>query len=159
MSDSVDLQNVIRELDEHIAESGWDQPVQLFAIASGSPESESASVADEESLQMLFEPQGIDFSDGPIIDVLRTLEWDSEVLGLAIVAERIISVENSDATDLTTESYSTTQEIRVLAIVMREGATMNAIRYRTHEHSNDLLVGNNLVPELNQALYSSLVID
>lgn len=161
MTGSILLHDVIRELDEHIANSGWDQPVQLFAIVSGDSVSEEQLVASDtdESPQLLFEPQGIDFSDGSIIDVLRTLGWDDAVQGLAIAAERIISVENQDVSDLEHDSYSTTQEIRVLAIALRTGETMNAIRYRSHDEPDDLLTGENLVPELNQALFGSLTTD
>lgn len=161
MTGSILLHDVIRELDEHIANSGWDQPVQLFAIVSGDSVSEEQLAASDtdESPQLLFEPQGIDFSDGSIIDVLRTLGWDDAVQGLAIAAERIISVENQDVSDLEHDSYSTTQEIRVLAIALRTGETMNAIRYRSHDEPDDLLTGENLVPELNQALFGSLTTD
>jgi len=161
MTDASHLHDVIRELDDHIANSGWDQPTALFAIVSGDPDSpeqtDAASV--QSNKQLLFEPQGIDFSDQAIIDVLRTLGWDEAVSGLAIAAERIISVENEDAKDLEQDAYSTTQEIRVLAIVMRTGETMNAIRYRSHDEPDDLLTGENLVPELNQALLMSLTTD
>jgi len=161
MTQQADLEIVIRELDAHISDAGWDQPVQLFAILSESPElamdSEYLKNASQE--QLFFEPQGIDFSDNSVIDVLRTLGWNEAVIGLAIAAERIISVEDKDASDYETQSYSATQEIRVMSIAMRDGRTLNAIRYRSHDNPEDLLTGAELVPELNQALIGSMTID
>lgn len=162
MVDSTQLEHVIRELDAHVAEFGWDQSVQLFAILNepSEPTMELPEIPEEQhGEQLYFEPQGLDFSDNSIVDVLSKVGWNDAVQGLALVAERIISAENQNATDYETESYSTTQEIRVFSIAMRDGRTMNAIRYRIHDDPKDLLVGPNLVPELNEALLTSLISD
>ncbi|MCX6404898.1 MAG: hypothetical protein NTW81_05260, partial [Actinobacteria bacterium] len=61
-----------------------------------------------------------------------------------------ISMQPDDEIDPDIESQ--TQELRIIALVMRDGSNMNAIRQRSFDDVNDVAVASDLVPALNAAL-------
>ena len=150
-SDSV-LAQTIRELDAFVAQSGWDQPIQLFAVV---PQAELAKqqpelVIGDADGEYAFVTQDLEFLNEDLLESLAKISWPAEVSGVALAVERLIPKQPELDIDLTAETP--TEEIRVLALVMRSGENVNAIRYRSHDSQADVAVAADLVPALNLAL-------
>jgi len=152
MSNDSVLADTVRELDQHVAEGGWDQSARLFAIvptadlATDHPELVSA----ENSGQFMFVEQEAPLDNENVIGSLEQISWPAEITGAAIAIERLISMQPDDEVDL--ESDSQTQELRIIALVMRDGTNINAIRQRSFDDGTDVAVASDLVPAINKAL-------
>ncbi|NBV89935.1 MAG: hypothetical protein EBR84_00780, partial [Actinobacteria bacterium] len=79
-SDSV-LTQTIRDLDAFVAQSGWDQPVQLFAIV---PQAELAKQQPELVVgaadgEYAFVTQDLEFLNEDLLESLAKISWPDEV--------------------------------------------------------------------------------
>jgi len=152
MSSDLVLADTVRELDQHVADSGWDQAARLFAIVpkadlvTDHPELVSADNAG----QFMFVEQDAEIDNENLINSLEQISWPQQITGAAIAIERLISMQPDDEIDPEVESQ--TQELRIIALVMRDGSNMNAIRQRSFDDVNDVAVASDLVPALNAAL-------
>jgi len=152
MSNDSALTETVRELDQHVADSGWDQTARLFAIvptldlAKDHPE----LVSSDDAGQFMFVEQDAELDNENIIGSLEQISWPAQITGAAIAIERLISMQPDDEIDPLAESE--TQELRIIALVMRDGRNINAIRQRSFDDTNDVAVASDLVPALNQAL-------
>ena len=152
MSNNSVLADTVRELDQHVADNGWDQAARLFAIvptadlATDHPELVSADNAG----QFMFVEQDAEIDNENLIGSLEQISWPQQITGAAIAIERLISMQPDDEIDPDIESQ--TQELRIIALVMRDGSNMNAIRQRSFDDVNDVAVASDLVPALNAAL-------
>lgn len=150
------LAQTVRELDAFVAISGWDQPARLFAVVA---QTELAAqqpelVLDNTTSEFAFIEQDLDFADADLVESLAKITWPDEVAGVALAVERLISLQPQDDADLTEETK--VGEIRILAVVMRSGANINAIRQRAHDQDSDVAIATDLVPALNVALLQTL---
>jgi hypothetical protein len=164
------LAAVVRELEQHAARAGWDQPAQLFALVG------TAELARREPA--LAEALGIDPSAGGLTpveqdalpvgqeleDVLQQIEWPPEVSGCAAVVERLVLPPGADSDipddRIEAAEYAAThpdrQEVRIVAAATRDGASWCALRLRSHDDDDSVLAGADLVPPLLQLLHATL---
>ncbi|GAA1101308.1 PPA1309 family protein [Nocardiopsis exhalans] len=155
------------DLERHAAEQGWDRPLGLYALV---PTSEL--LAAEPALAGLL---GIDSPaspdeltpveqealspDVPLEEALGRILWPEGVAGCALVMERLV-VKGSDETlaagEDPTASGKETEEIRMVAGVLRDGSRHCAMRMRSHDSETEVLNGPDLIPALTSALALTL---
>lgn len=151
------LADTVRELDQHVADAGWDQQARLFAIVSTAdlaldhPE----LISGETAGQFMFVEQDAPLDNENLIASLEQITWPAEISGAAIAIERLISMQPDE--DIDQDEMSQTQELRIIALVMRDGTNVNAIRQRLFDDKNDVAVSSDLVPALNKALLQTFV--
>lgn len=165
------LYDVVRELEAHASGSGWDQPERLFALAGTAdlvtrePDLASAlglvAVAGDDS----FTPIEQELPDGQSLeDVLAQIAWPAEVVGVAVIAERLVLPPGADE-DVPTDpaaaqtyaaSHPDRQEVRMVAAALRTGETGCALRLRSHDADDLVLTGPDLVPGLVTQLQATL---
>lgn len=151
------LADTVRELDQHVADAGWDQQARLFAIV---PTADLALdhpelISGETAGQFMFVEQDAPLDNENLIASLEQITWPAEISGAAIAIERLISMQPDE--DIDPDESSQTQELRIIALVMRDGTNVNAIRQRLFDDKNDVAVSSDLVPALNKALLQTFV--
>jgi hypothetical protein len=166
------LQDTLVEIERHVSHAGWDQPPQLFALAHTRDllDSEPAFAA---SLGLAADglPDGAltpveqdPLPEGPLDESLGQIGWPQEVAGCALVQEVVVlppEVEaalpkHTDVLDWVAE-HPQRQEARLAVAVLRDGSRACTVRLRATGESEDaLLVGEDLVPNLADALLATL---
>ncbi|WP_239647871.1 PPA1309 family protein [Nocardiopsis ganjiahuensis] len=161
------IREAVMDLERHAAEQGWDRPLGLYALV---PTSEL--LAAEPALAGLL---GIDAPaspdeltpveqealspDVPLEEALGRILWPEGVAGCALVMERLV-VKGSDETLAAGEDPSAsgkeTEEIRMVAGVLRDGSRHCAMRMRSHDSETEVLNGPDLIPALTSALALTL---
>ena len=166
------LRAVVRELERHAAEAGWDQPARMFALVPTAD-----LLAQEPGLAALV---GVDPdadltgsltpveqedlpADQPVEALLGQVVWPDEVFGTAVVVERLVlppSVgelpdDPSSAQELA-ESHPDRHEVRMIAAATRAGSTYCALRLRSHDDAFAVIEGPDVVPALLELLLSTL---
>ncbi|WP_307869285.1 PPA1309 family protein [Nocardiopsis sp. B62] len=164
------IREAVMDLERHAAEQGWDRPLGLYALV---PTSEL--LAAEPALASLL---GIDSPadpdeltpveqealspDVPLEEALGRILWPEGVAGCALVMERLV-VKGSDETLAAGEDPSAsgkeTEEIRMVAGVLRNGSRHCAMRMRSHDTESEVLNGPDLIPALTSALALTLDLD
>jgi len=164
------LAQVVREIEAHAHEAGWDQAPQLYALV---PTDEL--LAREPSLAAQL---GLDAGtaagsltpvqqealphDRPLEETLQQIMWPADVAGCAAVLERLALPPEAER-DLPddparAEEYAAAhpdrQEVRMAAGVSRDGNQHCVLRVRTHEGA--LVQGPDLVPNLTRLLLDTL---
>ncbi|MGB8650746.1 MAG: PPA1309 family protein [Mycobacteriales bacterium] len=164
------LLSVVGEVEAHLAEAGWDQPPQLFAL-----------VDTEELLRaepQLAETMGIVASrpgaltpvaqeplgDGPLDEQLASLVFGPEVLGVVLAHEVLVlppSAESAldDSTDpaAAAAEHPERREVRMAVGVLRDGSREAVLRLRAADGGEDERVtGRDLAPGLAEALLATL---
>ena len=166
------LRAVVLEIERHAAESGWDQPARLFALVPTAdllaqepglagvvgvdPEADltgSLTPVEQEALP----------ADQPVEELLTQLVWPEEVIGTAVVVERLVlppSVgelpEDPSSAQELAETHPDRQEVRMVAAATRAGSTYCALRLRSHDDAFAVIEGPDLVPALLELLTSTL---
>ena len=164
------LEDVVRELEAHASELGWDQPERIYALATtaqlvadepGLAEALGLDAADDGLTSIEQEP----LTEGQLLeDVLAGIEWPPEVAGVAAVAERLVLPPDADgelpADPAAAQEYAAQhpdrQEVRMVAAVLRGGETACALRLRSHDADDLVLTGPDLVPGLLEQLHATL---
>jgi hypothetical protein len=166
MADQQTLADAVREIEAHVAQSGWDQPARLFALVenrdllSRQPDL-AGQVGDADGLTPV--EQELE-AEQPLEDLLGQIAWPDQVSGCAAVVERLVLPPDADGrvpTDsLEAEEYArkhpARQEIRLVAGALRGGATYCALRLRSHDDDGSVLTGDDLVPALLELLRETL---
>jgi hypothetical protein len=167
---SVDLQAVVRELEAHAAESGWDRPERLFALV------ETAELVNREpqladALGLEGEPTGLTPVEQEALppgtsleDVLEAIVWPDDVAGCAAIAERLVLPpevdqqipDDPDEAQAFAASHPARQEVRIVAAALRGGDSACALRLRSHDHAESVLTSPDLVPGLLMLLHATL---
>jgi hypothetical protein len=167
----------VRELEQHVAASGWDGPVRLFALVRTAgalerdaqlstrlpPDVVAAAKADAEHLTIV-EQEGLPEASS-LEQLLGGLAWPATVDGAALVTERVVVPPEVEAQmpadpDEAVEFLAThpaRREVRLAAAVLRDGTNGCAVRARDHDRDVDVAVGPDLVPGLLEALAGTLV--
>ncbi len=167
MSDATRLIAVLADIERHVAELGWDQPARLFAlvptadllamepqlagrIPEGAPDALSAVEQDEfTATEHLFER-------------LAQIYFPDTVEGVAITVERTflpsqyeaeVPDDADDAVDFV-RSHPEHQDVRSVVGVLRDGSRHALARLRSHP--DDLLSGEDIIPNLPEALAETL---
>lgn len=158
------------DLERHVSEQGWDQPLELYALVptaellKAEPAAARLLGIDEPSDPGQLTPVQQEQlpSDIPLEEALGRIMWPEGVTGCALVMERL-TVKGSDETLAVGEEPSTedeeTEEIRMVAGVLRDGSRHCAMRMRSHDSDAEVLSGEDLIPALTSALALTLDVD
>ena len=161
---------VVGEVEGHVAEAGWDQPAQLFALVDTEEllraepqlaESLGLVVARPGSLTPIAQDQ---LGDAPLDEQLATMLFGPEVLGVVLVHEVLVlppSAENvlDDAEDPAgaAAEHPERREVRMAVGVMRDGSREAVLRLRaTGDEEDERVTGGDLAPGLAEALLATL---
>jgi hypothetical protein len=166
------LVELVREIERYVATDGWDQNPRMFALARTTElvrlepelaEALGAAGQDPESLTPIEQEQLE--HERPLDEVLATTMWPAEVAGAAIVLERLVlppSAEDvlDESDPATLEDVAAThpdrEDVRMAVVVTRDGQRVCAVRLRSHDVDDEVLVGENVVPRLADALAATL---
>jgi hypothetical protein len=164
------LLSVVGEVESHVAEAGWDQPPQLFALV----DTEELLRAEPQLAQTMGlvaprpgsltpiaqEPLG----DGALDEQLAGLVFGPEVLGV-VLAHEVLVLPPSAEPDLADHDDPATaaaehperREVRLAVGVLRDGRREAVLRLRSTDDTEDERVtGSDLVPGLAEALLATL---
>lgn len=165
------LAEAVREIEQHVAGDGWDQPSRIYALVDtaafvaaqpGVASLMGITVADHDT----FTP--VEQDDLPagsqVEDVLQGIEWPNQVLGAAVVLERLVLPPAADAElpedPAAAQEYARKhpdrQEVRMVAGATREGLTHCVLRLRSHDDDLSVIDGTHLVPGLLELLLATL---
>jgi hypothetical protein len=166
------LATAVREIEDHAAEAGWDQPSRLYALVptadllSREPGLAAAMGIDAASAAGSLTPVEQDQmpADKTLEQVLEQIMWPAEVFGAAAVVERLVLPPDADdlipddpeAAQEFAANHPERQEVRIVAAATREGATYCALRFRSHDDPQSVVESPDLVPALLELLLSTL---
>jgi hypothetical protein len=161
---------LVGEVEGHVAEAGWDQPPQLFAL-----------VDTEELLRaepQLAETMGIvagrpgaltpiaqePLADAPLDEALARIAFGPQVLGVVLAHEVVVLPPEAEGevggeTDAVAAAaaHPARREVRMAVGVLRDGRREAVLRLRGLEGEDDERVtGPDLVPGLADALLATL---
>ena len=162
------LLSVVTEVEAHVAEAGWDQPLQLFALV----DTEELLRAEPQLAQtlgivpgqpgrltpVLQEPLG----DGPLDEALARIEFGEQVLGVVLAHEVLILPPSAEAgleevDPETAAAHPQAREVRMVVGVVRDGGRSTALRLRGVDGAaDDVVTGADLAPGLSEALQGTL---
>ncbi len=164
------LQSVVGEVEGHVAEAGWDQPPQLFALV----QTEELLRAEPQLAQTMGLVAGDPASltpiaqdalgDGPLDEQLASLMFGEEVLGVVLAHEVLVLppsaeqalADGTDATSVAAE-HPERREVRMVVGVARGGSTACVLRLRgAGEEPDERVTGPDLAPALSAALLATL---
>ena len=166
------LVELVREIEKHVASEGWDQNPRMFALARTSelvrlePEladALGAAAEDPESLTPI-EQEPLEHERG-LDEVLATTMWPTEVAGAALVIERVVLPPSAEdalvdgdpaAAEQAAAEHPARQDVRMAVLVTRDGGRICAVRLRSHDVDDEVLVGEDIVPRLADALAATL---
>jgi hypothetical protein len=166
------LRSAVVEAERHVAGFGWDQPPRLFALVR------TAELLRREPGLAAHLGPGADGTDphhltaveqdglaptSSIESVLGTLAWPEEVDGAAIAIERVVVPpeaerdlpEDPEAAVEQLAGHEGRRDVRLVVGVLRDGATMCALRQREHDDDGQVALGPDLVPGLTHALLAT----
>ena len=166
------LAAAVLEIEQHAAESGWDQPARLYAlvdtarIVAHEPALAAAMGLDASSAEGSLTPVEQDqlAPEQPLEQALESIAWPPEVAGCAAVVERLVLPPDADeqipddpasAVEFARE-HPDRQEVRIVAGATRAGATYCALRLRSHDDDQSVVGGADLVPGLLELLGATL---
>ncbi len=164
------LQAVVAEVEGHVAEAGWDQPPQLFALVQTEQllrsepqlaQTMGLVAGDPSSLTPVAqEPLG----DGPLDEQLASLVFSEEVLGVVLAHEVLVLppsaeqalAEGADPSAVAAD-HPHRREVRMVVGAVRGGGTACVLRLRGDTDADDERVtGPDLAPALSAALLATL---
>jgi len=165
------LRAAVREIEQHAAEAGWDQPARLYALVPTSdllvrePTLAAAMGLDSAAAGSLTPVEQDEVpQDQPLEDVLARIMWPAEVYGAAAVVERLVlppaadaaMPEDVEAAHQYAAEHPEREEVRIVAAATRSGSTYCALRLKAHDDALSVLEAPDLVPALLQLLRSTL---
>ena len=161
------LLSVVGEVEGHVAEAGWDQPPQLFALV----ETEQLLRAEPQLADTMGivaghpgsltpiaqEPLG----EGPLDEALARIAFGPEVLGVVLAHEVVVlppEAEEAVGADISAAAaHPSRREVRMAVGVLRDGRREAVLRLRGTDGADDQRVtGTDLVPGLAEALLATL---
>lgn len=165
MDFALNLEALVREVEDHVASAGWDQPVRLFALVpTASLLASNPQVATELGISADLPLTSVEqeISDALELDeLLATITWPTDVVGALVALERIV-LPPSAQSDLPAENdndlvqaaadHPDRRDVRIISAVLRTGENLNALRHRTHDSADAVAVSPDLVTRLNEAL-------
>lgn len=166
------LAAAVLEIENHIAEGGWDQPARLYALVDTArlvehePALAAAMGLDAASAQGSLTPIEQDQLSAarPLEVELESISWPPGVAGCAAVVERLVLPPDADeqipddprSAEEFAREHPDRQEVRIVAGTTRAGATYCALRLRAHDDDQSVVGGADLVPGLLQLLGATL---
>jgi hypothetical protein len=162
------LQAVVGEVESHVAEAGWDQPPQLFALVS----TEELLRAEPQLATTMGivagQPGGLTpvaqdpLGDGPLDEALGRIEFGEAVLGVVLAHEVVVlppsaEQELGDVDPHAAAEHPQAREVRMVVGVVRDGARAAVLRLRAvGEGEDERVTGPDLAPQLAEALLATL---
>lgn len=163
------LLSVVAEVEQHVAEAGWDQPPALFALVDTEQllraepqlaESLGLVVARPGSLTPIAQDP---LTEAPLDEQLASMVFGTEVLGVILAHEVLVlppsaeaELSEEDAARLAAE-HPERREVRMVVGVMRDGSRESVLRLRsTGDDPDELVTGGDLAPGLAEALAGTL---
>jgi hypothetical protein len=164
------LQSVVGEVEGHVAEAGWDQPPQLFALVQTEQllraEPQLASTmglvaGNPASLTPIAqEPLG----DAPLDQQLAGMVFGEEVLGVVLAHEVLVlppaaeaALADEDDPAAVAASHPDRRDVRMVVGVVRGGRQACVLRLRGETPEQDERVtGPDPAPALAAALRATL---
>ncbi len=164
------LQSVVGEVEGHVAEAGWDQPPQLFALVQTEQllraEPQLASTmglvaGDPSSLTPIAQES---LGEGPLDAQLAAMVFGEEVLGVVLAHEVLVLPPAAEAAlaevdDLAAAAaeHPERREVRMVVGVVRGGGSGCVLRLRgTTPEQDERVTGQDLAPALAAALLATL---
>ena len=167
------LSFVVGEVEGHVAEAGWDQPPQLFALV----QTEALLRAEPQLAQSMGlvpgDPSSLTpvaqeaLGDGPLDEQLASLVFGADVLGVVLAHEVLVLPPSAEA--LLAEAlldddpaavaaeHPERREVRMVVGVARGGSTSCVLRLRgAGEDADERVTGPDLAPALSAALLATL---
>lgn len=166
---SLTLPAVVAEVEAHVASAGWDAPPRLFALV---PTADLVRREPELAAQLGLAPDGD--HDGALTPVeqealppgrsleesLARVAWPDEVVGAALVVERLVVPPSVEAQMPRDEQealawladHPQRQEVRLAVGVLRDGHQAGVLRLRSHDSDQERLRADDLAPGLAAAL-------
>ena len=166
---SAPLFAVVGEVEMHVAEAGWDQPPQLFALV----DTEELLRAEPQLARTMGLVAAVPGSltpiaqeplaDGPLDEALAGAVFGTEVLGVILVHEVLVlppaaeaAMGEGDPISYASE-HPDRKDVRMVVGVVRDGTRECVLRLRGAEGVDDeLLSGPDLAPALADALLATL---
>ena len=164
------LLSVVGEVEGHVAEAGWDQPPQLFALVD-TEELLRAEPQLAESMGLVVSRPGSltpiaqePLEQGPLDEQLAGLVFGTEVLGVVLAHEVLVLPPAAEAALAEVEdpaavaaAHPERREVRMVVGVVRGGGSACVLRLRGETPEQDERVtGKDLAPGLVTALLSTL---
>ncbi|MEP7054861.1 MAG: PPA1309 family protein [Actinomycetota bacterium] len=161
------LNALVREVESHVAISGWDQPSRLYALV---PTAQLLAQEPQLAAQLGDAPPGsITPVEQPpleqdLAEVLEQIGWPDDVLGAALVHEVVIlpgTIGEQPPDDVDANEWASAhpdrRDARIAVAVMRDGDRATCIRVQGKDGAEDeIVVDEDLVPGLLQALAETL---
>ncbi len=171
------LDQVMREIESHVASAGWDGPVRVYALVRT-----AAAVEAEPSLAGQLPPEALVAArlepdhltaveqDGlpkteDLETLLASLSWPDTVHGAAVVVERIVLPSaaeagippDPDAALAYLMSHPDRQDVRLAVGALRDGPAWCLLRARANDDDAAVAGGPDLVPGLVEAVAATLL--
>lgn len=166
------LTKTVLDIERHVAAGAWDQPPRLYALVETAdlrrrePQlvgPDLGTDADEPGHLTAIEQEELpDFA--AVEELLGGIAWPAEVLGAALVVERLFLPASHEGGMPAEEEAALAwlaehphrQELRIAAAVLRDGSRECALRLRSRDADASVLTGSDLVPGLTDALAATL---
>ena len=155
------------DTERHVARSGWDQPVRLFALVptadllAHEPQLAEGLATHDAVAGALsaVEQEELPESD-ELEDLLARIAWPDQVTGCALAVERIVVPpeaerdlpEDAGAALRAVADHPGRADVRLLVAVTRDGSARCLLRQRDHDSDDRVALGEDLAPGLVHAL-------
>ncbi len=164
------LQSVVGEVEGHVAEAGWDQPPQLFALVQTEQllraepqlaQTMGLVAGDPASLTPIAqEPLG----DAPLDEQLASMVFGEEVLGVVLAHEVLVlppaaeaALADVDDQAAAAAEHPERRDVRMVVGVTRGGRSACVLRLRgAAPEQDERVTGPDLAPALATALLATL---
>lgn len=167
MSDPTRLISVLLDIERHVGELGWDQPARLFALVGTKsliemePQLEGKVPMGADDAMSAVEQDEFKASDD-LFERLSRIYFPDTVEGVALSIERTFlptkfegEVPDDDqAAAEYVRKHPEHQDLRAVVGVLRDGARYSLARLKSHP--DDLLRGEDIIPNLPEALAQTL---
>ena len=164
------LQSVVGEVEGHVAEAGWDQPPQLFALVQTEQllraepqlaQTMGLVAGDPASLTPIAqEPLG----EAPLDEQLASMVFGEEVLGVVLAHEVLVlppdaevAIADEDDPAGAAAKHPARRDVRMVVGVTRGGRQACVLRLRgATPEQDERVTGPDLAPALAAALLATL---
>ncbi|MCW2671674.1 MAG: hypothetical protein JWP14_263 [Frankiales bacterium] len=164
------LLSVVAEVEGHLAEAGWDQPPQLFALVD-TEELLRAEPQLAQSMGLVVSRPGAltpiaqePLGEIPLDEQLAGMMFGPEVLGVVLAHEVLVlppsveaALDEEDDPAEVAADHPDRREVRMAVGVLRDGSRESVLRLRGKGGGEDERVtGGDLAPALSEALLATL---
>lgn len=155
------------DTERHVARSGWDQPVRLFALV---PTAEllrrepqlGSGLAPHDAVSgalSAVEQDELPQASG-LEELLAQIAWPEQVSGCALAVERIVVPpdaerdlpDDAEAALRVVAEHPRRSDVRLLVAVTRDGAARCLLRQRANDSDDRVALGDEIAPGLVHAL-------